>query len=242
MKQHRLLLTLLLPLLTALAMPACAQHTRQALLAPKTSDFGLCGCVRQATVVQQYADGNDINFSETYHFDPQGNLTQYCKRGFGGETVTRYPLDGVGPRAVCSYDYDGDLTERRDYDLTGRLATSTHHIYAAGGNLAQTIVYSYHADSGVVKSREVTTYDKKEHPVKVQTFTADELLLMETTMKYDRHGNMTRRTQLFYDDEECEKHVEQRTYIYDDHNNWIRCEVAIDGQKRYTITRDLLLR
>jgi len=198
--------------------------------------------VHKAVVLQRYADGNDINFSETYLFDDKGNLTEYRKRGFGGEKVTSYPLASIGERSIFTFDYDGDILQRRDYDLMGRLASSTHHIYAEGGNLIQTIVYTYQADSGVVESREVTFYDKKENPVKIMTFTADELLLMETTMKYDRRGNMTRRTQFFYEDEECEKHVEQRSYSYDDHNNWVQCEVMIDGQRRYTIVRELTLR
>jgi len=242
MEKNRSLYVLLMATLIGLAFPTHAQHTRQALLAPTTHDFNLCHCVRQAVVMQRYADGNDINFSETYLFDDKGNLTEYRKRGFGGEKVTSYPLAAIDDRSVCSFDYDGDITERRDYDQMGRLASSTHYIYAEGGNLIETIKYTYQADSGVVVSREVTQYDKKEHPVRIMTFTADELLLLETMMKYDRHGNMTRRTQIFYDDEECEKHVEQRSYTYDDHKNWVHCEVSIDGQSRYTIVRELTLR
>ena len=235
-----LILTAIVALLCA--QPTNAQHTRQSLLAPTANDCGLCRCVSQAVVVQHYPSGNDINFEETYLFDNQGDLTEYRKRGFGGERVTTYPLASVGSQTECRFDYDGDLLERLDYDMQGRLHSTTHYIYAEGGNLVESIVYTYHSDSGMVKSREVTTYDKKEHPVRQQLFSADELLQMETTMRYDRHGNLTRRIQLFYDDDATERHEERRRYSYDKHGNWVQCQVFYDGKERYTIERILTYR
>ena len=217
-----------------------AQHTRQGLLQPKYEDFNLKFWVRQMTVVQRYATGMDINFQETYLFDSVGDLAEYRKRGFGGQNITKYPLPQLDPQKRYDFDYDGDILRVMEFDMKGRLASSTHYIYGSGGNLVQTVSYAYNeADSGVVMERTVTLYDKHERPVSINTYTPDELLLVAEKMKYDRRGNNTQRRITYYDEESTIVSVERRSYTYDRHGNWTSCRYSLDGKEIYTIERKI---
>lgn len=217
-----------------------AQHTRQGLLQPKYEDFNLKFWVRQMTVVQRYATGMDINFQETYLFDSVGDLAEYCKRGFGGQHITKYPLPQLDPQKRYDFDYDGDILRVMEFDMKGRLASSTHYIYGSGGNLVQTVSYAYNeADSGAVMERTVTLYDKHERPVSINTYTPDELLLVAEKMKYDRRGNNTQRRITYYDEESTTVSVERRSYTYDRHGNWTSCRYSLDGKEIYSIERKI---
>ncbi len=217
-----------------------AQHTRQGLLQPKYEDFNLKFWVRQMTVVQRYATGMDINFQETYLFDSVGDLAEYRKRGFGGQNITKYPLPQLDPQKRYDFDYDGDILRVMEFNMKGRLASSTHYIYGSGGNLVQTVSYAYNeADSGAVMERTVTLYDKHERPVSINTYTPDELLLVAEKMKYDRRGNNTQRRITYYDEESTTVSVERRSYTYDRHGNWTSCRYSLDGKEIYTIERKI---
>lgn len=217
-----------------------AQHTRQGLLQPKYEDFNLKFWVRQMTVVQRYATGMDINFQETYLFDSVGDLAEYRKRGFGGQNITKYPLPQLDPQKRYDFDYDGDILRVMEFDMKGRLASSTHYIYGSGGNLVQTVSYAYNeADSGAVMERTVTLYDKHERPVSINTYTPDELLLVAEKMKYDRRGNNTQRRITYYDEESTTVSVERRSYTYDRHGNWTSCRYSLDGKEIYSIERKI---
>ena len=217
-----------------------AQHTRQQLMQPNYDSYNLRHWVRQMTVVQHYASGQDINFQETYLFDSVGNLTTYTKRGFGGQKITNYPLMQLNPRMQYDFDYDGDILRILEFDLKHRLISSEHYIYASGGNLMQKIHYAYNAaDSGAVMERIVTIYDKNERPVSISTYTPDELLLVAEKIKYDRRGNDIKRTITYYDEESTTVTTEKRSYTYDRHGNWTSCRYSLDGKEFYTIERTM---
>lgn len=218
-----------------------AQHSRQGLTQPDYDTYNLRAWPRQITVVQKYNGGNDNNFQETYLFDSTGHLKEYRKRGFGGERTTRYPLtmSDISQNKQYTFDYDGDLVELRQYDLRKRLISSTHCIYAEGGNLAMSIEYTYHPDSTVVTRRTVSTYDKRERLASIEQYTADELLLWTERRKYDKKGNLKKRTQTFYNDDEVTVTTETRTYTYDRRGNWTHCRYALNGQPMYTIEREI---
>ncbi len=224
-------------------LPLClsAQHSRQALVQPNYDDYNLRFWPRQIVVTQQYDKGNDINFQEKYLFDSVGNLTEYSKRGFGGERITVYPLtmEEISAGKKYTFDYDGDLLEMRGYDLKNRLISSTHYIYGEGGNLIQSIEYEYSAENGVILTRAVSFYDKKERLKTVCHYTADELLIRSEEFKYDRKGNWIKRTQTFYEEEEQIVTVETRSYNYDSHGNWIQCIYSLDGKQIYKINREI---
>lgn len=208
---------------------------------PDYDTYNLRAWPRQITVVQKYEGGNDINFQETYLFDSVGKLTEYRKRGFGGERTTHYPLtmSEINRNKQYTFDYDGDVVELRQFDQQGRLSNTTHCIYAEGGNLAMSIEYTYHPDSGFVTRRTVSTYDKRERLKAVEQYTADELLLWSETRKYDKKGNLKKRTQTFYNDDEVTTTVELRSYTYDRHGNWVSCRYSLNGQPMYTIERTI---
>lgn len=218
-----------------------AQHNRMTLLQPTCQSHNLRDNPRKVVVVQCYASGNDNNFQETYLFDSKGNLTEYRKRGFGGENVTTYPLtlSDLERNRKYKFDYDGDVLELRQFDLRGRLIATTHCIYVRGGNLVQSIEYTYDADSGNVTKRTVSDYDKNERLKTVRQYSADELLLWEECRKYDRRGNLTKRVQTFYNDNEKETTVEKRTYTFDRHGNWTSCRYFLNGHEMYSIDREI---
>ncbi|MBO7490504.1 MAG: hypothetical protein J6T88_09530 [Bacteroidales bacterium] len=224
----------------SVAVPMSAQHTRQGLMQPKYEDFNLKFWVRQMTVVQRYATGMDINFQETYLFDSVGDLAEYRKRGFGGLNITKYPLPQLDPQKRYDFDYDGDILRVMEFDMKGRLASSTHYIYGSGGNLVQTVSYAYNeADSGVVMERTVTQFDKKERPVSIETYTSDELLLVAEKIKYDRRGNDIQRRITYYEEESTTVNIEKRSYTYDRRGNWTSCRYSLDGKEIYTINRKI---
>ena len=218
-----------------------AQHNRMTLLQPTCQSHNLSDNPRQVVVLQRYASGNDNNFQETYLFDSKGNLTEYRKRGFGGERVTSYPLtlEVLSTNRQYKFDYDGDVLELRQFDLRKRLIATTHYIYARGGNLVQSVEYTYDADSGNVTKRTVSDYDKKERVKTVRQYTADELLLWEESRKYDRRGNLVKRVQTFYNDNDKETSVEKRQYRYDSHDNWTLCRYSLNGREMYSIERKI---
>ncbi|MBP5327940.1 MAG: hypothetical protein J6Y98_08525 [Bacteroidales bacterium] len=236
MKKIILIAVLLLPIMVL------AQHNRQRLVQPDYDSYNLRFWPSQMTVVQKYNQGSDINFQETYLFDSVGNLTEYRKQGFGGERVTHYPLtlEDVSRNKLYVFDYDGDVLEIRQFNLKGDLYSSTHCIYAVGGNLTQSIEYTYHADSGFVTRRTVSYYDKRERLVAVEQYTADELLLWSEKRKYDRRGNLVKRTQTFFNDNEKETTVENRKYTFDSHGNWTQCHYSLNGIVMYTIERKIV--
>lgn len=231
----------LLLICVLLANTLCAQHNRSVLLQPTCESYNLRSNPSRVVVVQRYSSGNDNNFQETFLFDSVGNLTQYRKRGFGGEKVTNYPLsiDDVSQNRQYKFDYDGDVLELRQFDLRGRLIATTHCIYARGGNLVQSIEYTYDVDSGIVTKRTVSDYDKHERLKSVHQYSADELLLWNENRKYDRRGNLVRRIQTFYNDTDKETTVEKRDYTFDRHGNWTSCRYSLNGNAMYSIEREI---
>ena len=225
----------------ALALAAtdtlAAQHTRQSLLQPTRADYNLVGPVRQVTSVQRYEGGNDMNMQEVYEFDSVGRLTAYRKRGFGGERVTQYPPERLDPSVEYSFDFDDDVLESRHHDLQGRLTASVHYIYSQTGRLVQTIEYRYANGQGVVSQRTVSDYDGHERLASIRQYSSDELLLMSEKRRYDRRGNLKRRTQRFYSYGAEDKSSEQRGYTYDAHGNWTECRYTHNGKPLYTIVR-----
>lgn len=233
-------------LIAMMPLHTFAQHTRQALLEPRAGDYNLRGAVKEMVVRQHYEGGNDVDFQETYSFGKEGLLREYVKQGFGGRRVTSYPLqlsdlegDAERPSRRYTFADDGDLLELRQYDRQGRLYTTTHCIYAAGGYLTQTVEYAYDASSGGVTKRTVSLYDKHSRLVTVEQYSADELLLWSEKRAYDRRGNLKRRVQTFYGDDGTETTDERRSYTYDARGNWTQCRYTLNGKAMYTIEREI---
>ncbi len=222
-----------------LPLAVSAQHTRSALTQPDYDDYNLRGWPCKIKVMQTYADGNDINFEETYIFDSVGRVTEYVKRGYGGERVVRYPLtvEQLSQNRRYSFDFDGDLLELRRYNDRGILYSSEHYIYGEGGNLIQKVEYAYSSDSGVVTKRTVSAYDKHERLKTVEQYSADELLLWREKRRYDRRGNLVVRRQTFYHEDETDTSMERRKYSYDRRGNWVRCDYSLNGRPVYSILR-----
>lgn len=235
MSQALLLLCCLLPLTVR------AQHSEQSLLQPSWGDYNLKGKVKQVTELQRYTSGNDMNSETVYTFDSKGLLQSQRVRGFGGERVTNYPLKNRDLNFRYTTDWGGDLVEVRYFNMRGQLVSSVHYIYAAGGRLLQTVAYGYGRDTAIVATRTVSYYKKKERLTKVEQYSADELLLMKEQYKYDKHGNMTRRTQTFYGDDGTKTTtVERRSYVYDKQKNWTSCSYYNNGKHYYTLERTLI--
>ena len=216
-----------------------AQHNKRSIISPTTHDYNLNAWVKTLVATQQYESGNDITFQEVYNYDSTGHLTEYRKRGFGGEQVTRFPLDDMPANRFYIFDYDDDILEMRVFDQMKRLVSTTHYIYANNGKLSETIEYEYSGDSGYVKQRTVTTYDKKERIQSIEQYTNDELLLYREKRSYDKHNNLTIRTMQFFNEDKVISNKEKRTYTYDTHNNWISCKYTYNSEPMYTINRKI---
>ena len=216
---------------------ATAQHNRQAVLNPTTADNGLLSCVEKVISIQRYEDGNDLTFQETYEYDTTGHLATYTKLGFGGKYTTVYPLKETDLATHYTFDYDGDIAELREYAMNGKLSSSAHYIYAAGGKLACVVKYEYSDVDGTVSHRTVEEYDRHERLCQVKQYTNDELLTMSEKRKYDHHGNLTQRVQKFYEGNETTTAKEYLKYTYDSRGNWTQCQHSVNGEYSYTIER-----
>ncbi|MCR4828567.1 MAG: hypothetical protein K5864_03790 [Bacteroidales bacterium] len=220
---------------------AVAQHSEQSLLQPSWSDCNLKGKVKQVTELQRYSSGNDMNRETVYTFNSKGMMQSQVVRGFGGERVTNYPLKSRDLNFRYTTDWGGDLVEVRHFNMRGQLVSSVHYIYAADARLLQTVAYGYGSDTAIVTTRTVSKYNKKERLTKVEQYSADELLLMKEQYKYDKHGNLTRRTQTFYSEEGTKTTtVERRSYVYDKQKNWTSCTYYNNGRHYYTLERTLV--
>jgi hypothetical protein len=208
---------------------------------PTIAELGLKNRVNTLVAVQHYEGGNDMTYQEEWHFDSVGNLLRYAKRGFGGEHITTYPCPAEESKLQkVMYDDDGDILEVRNYTQDGRMLSSLHYIYAEGGALAAVVTYEYEvSDENVVKSHSETYYDKENHVVSKEQYTADAELQLSETLKYNRHGDVVKRVQTSLDGAEKDVTTEQRKYKYDHYGNWVSCTYYNNGKKYYTITRTI---
>lgn len=206
---------------------------------PTAAGLGLKSSVRKVVSLTQYEGGNDMTLEEEWDFAADGKLTRYVKRGFGGEHVTAYPRPQEDSKLQkTTRDDDGDPLEVRSYAQDGRLLSSAHYVYAEGGALAAIVTYAYGTDDeNVVSSHTEAYYDKHGHLSSVEQYTADAELQMTERYKYNRHGDLVKRTQTFFDGAEKEVATEQRKYTYDSRGNWTRCTYLNNGKSYYAVCR-----
>ncbi|MBO4740163.1 MAG: hypothetical protein J5605_00805 [Bacteroidales bacterium] len=73
--------------------------------------------------------------------------------------------------------------------------------------------------------------------IKKQQFDPDDELVNEIVMKYDKHGNLTKRVTTFYNLDEVEKHTDEYKYKYDKHGNWVEKKYFANGKLVDAVTR-----
>lgn len=229
---------LLLLLLMMFGLTVSGQET---FFQPTRIDQNLKGKVMRVVSVQKYTQGTDMNYEETWDYEQNGKLSEYVKRGFGGERKTVYPeRKADNPRVHTEYDRDGDPLVTYHYDGEHRLVRSKHYIYGIGGTLVVAVEYAYDQENGgAVMVRKLCQYDKKEHLAEVFQYSVDEVLQMEEHYRYDKQGNLTERIQTFYDEEKRTQTREQRKYKYDKQGNWVHCEYFHNGIQLSTTDRTI---
>ncbi len=118
-----------------------------------------------------------------------------------------------------------------EYDENGRVVSSSHGVMDVNDRLAVLITYTY--DSvGVVETRTLQSYDKQEHPVRKEVYTADEYLLYTEDNRYDRHGNRIRCTQTTYDeDSKPTQTVYKYRYIRQSDGAWQLVSIRLNGKE-----------
>lgn len=126
------------------------------------------------------------------------------------------PLESWGQAPQCTYDE------------SGRLISSKHNIYDNKDNLAVAVVYHY-GEKGVVEERQLISYDAQQRLSKRMIYSADEVLLMEESFKYDKRGNLVKHVQYLYD-EGKQKVVEARRYRYSKDGKVLHRSYYLDGK------------
>ena len=134
---------------------------------------------------------------------------------------------------VYRFDSVGNLTEYRKQGFGGEKVT---HYPLTMEDVSRNKLYVFDYDGDVLEMRQFNLKGEK----KVDQYTADELLLWSEKRKYDRHGNLEKRTQTFFSDDEKEVTVEKRIYTYDRHRNWTQCLYILNGKQMYTIERKIV--
>ncbi|MBO7540702.1 MAG: hypothetical protein J6T33_03475, partial [Bacteroidales bacterium] len=67
----------------------------------------------------------------------------------------------------------------------------------------------------------------------------DDELMNELVMKYDKHGNLTKRVITYYNLDEVEKHTDEYKYKYDKHGNWVEKRFFANGECYMTSSRTI---
>ena len=208
---------------------------------PTLQEMGLHGKVQRVVAVQQYQGGNDMNMQEEWLFDDGGRLQQHVKTGFGGTHTTNYPrATEPDRRQKVTRDDDGDIQEVRRYAAAGHLVASSHYIYAEGGTLAAIVTYYYETgDDNVVTSHAETYFGKEGRRTSMVQYTADAVLQMEEHCKYNRHGDLVKRVQTFYNGTDRDVTIERHKYKYDRKGNWTSNIYINNGKTYYTTHRTI---
>lgn len=246
------------------AVAAECQQTTPVLQQPTVKDYALKVGVKEVVIQRQAVGGNDLASVETLCFDSVGRLTSLRKSGFGGNKVTSYPVDNGQFEVVDTVEratylfamnskteqnymlrrtlraVDGDVVAVYHYNDNGFIERSVHYIYAASGALATTVQYDY-GDAGGVAGRRLSSYSKSGKVLTMQSYSADEQLLMEETYTYDKQDNPVKRVQKFYDNPSGKPRetVETRRYTYDSHGNWTTQQYSLAGRQLYTYSRTI---
>ena len=199
---------------------------------PTRDDYNLKGNIIAMTALTK-TEGNDMNFQEKWVFDSNGRLTHYEKKGFGQTLSLDYPRPKPQSQGTWShYDDDGDLLETRTYNMDSSLKTSVHYIYNSHGERCGHIQYNYSTDgTGTVAERRVTRCDKTGKPLDIYHYAADDEPLVEEHYKYDKKGNVTKRTTTFH--ETGETHTDTYRYRYDKQGKWTSLHYLRDKKEQW---------
>lgn len=108
---------------------------------------------------------------------------------------------------------DGFLYEQQRLSLDSTLLCSRHYVYDNYGALIMVIQYNYKVDERVVEGRNIEIY-KHGRIVSRQEYTADDMLLFEEILRYNRYGDLKRRKQINYEAEKPMVTIERRKYTY----------------------------
>lgn len=120
------------------------------------------------------------------------------------------------------------------HDESGRLTSSTHDVYNHEGMLAVSFEYTYN-EQGVVETRTIIGYDKYERHLSTHTYTCDDELIWYELYRYDRHGNLTKRTQVLYEGGETIKNVYTYRYKYNSDGTWSSCRYYLNNNLYHTV-------
>lgn len=120
------------------------------------------------------------------------------------------------------------------FHTDGKLATSSHDVYDNNGILRIRILYAYD-EQGIVETRTIIGYDKSERQISTHTYTFDDELIWQESFKYDRKGNLVKRTQILYEGDLPIKNVYTYKYDYNWDGSWYRCRYFLNKKLYHTI-------
>ncbi len=133
----------------------------------------------------------------------------------------------------------GNFDENRlcghNKSVLDKIVYSKHFVYGNSLQLLQEIKYRYSAEG--ISEKTVQTFSADGKLIKKQQFDPDDELVNEIVMKYDKHGNLTKRVTTFYNLDEVEKHTDEYKYKYDKHGNWVEKKYFANGKLVEAVTR-----
>ena len=159
-------------------------------------------------------------------------------RGFAQSKITSFLIQSIACFILVFYSHsisaqtDDTLVCRLTYRSDSTVASSEHRVYDEKSTLAVTITYTYD-ERGVVDTRQLCSFNRQRQLIQRMIYSADDVLLMEERFKYDRHGNLTKREQTTYEDEQPMTTIETRRYSYHKDGTIENCEYYINGQLYY---------
>ena len=158
-----------------------------------------------------YDASGELDSTELYHYDSDGNLLERASYGAGGlpRWRTLYEHDTVQNRVFwATYYSDGRLLRQgeQQYDQEGRLVREVHR------------------DEVKETYQEVRyAYDQLGRPISERISDADGSLLSVRRIRYDDFGNIIEETESRFDGTVTRRVLYQ--YRYDEHGNWIERRV-----------------
>ena len=204
----------------------------------------LYGNMRPRSVITKHPDGStSVTTEYKYVFDTTENKLyayQYKSGKLARMDVTTFDNIALPVKAVIYYFGEKDtITEHLGYDksILSKIGSSYHYVYGNSLNLLQTIEYKYYKEG--VCEKNVWFFDSDGNVIKIAKYDPDDELMNELVMKYDKHGNLTKRVITYYNLDEVEKHTDEYKYKYDKHGNWVEKRFFVNGECYMTSSRSI---
>lgn len=193
-----------------------------------------------------YDEQDEHSFKIVFEYDKNGNLITessfFFPDGYLNNKLT-YRYDEKGRKIERknrdnnkyeTYQYNGNLTEKKEYYPDGSLSLQRIYQYDHKGNLTEETINDANGD---LHQKNTYKYDRKGRKTERSQYNSEAILHTHHTFKYNTQGNLTEEKQCNPKNNHCTIHTFQ--YQYDPQGNWIKC-VEFLNKKPYEITERVI--